>query len=421
MNGGEEQSSHSPPRGGGARLLLAACVALAIGGGIGFGVAQRLAGGEEKGEEHAGTEPAEGHGEKPGDEEHAKGSVATVQTVALTAGKMARHRSAFGSVTAEPGETHVVSVAFECRVVRTRVTPGQVVPADAAVVQVEPSPDVRLAVAEADRAVTATAADLERVKAQFEARLATNQDLSTATTAAETAKLRSASLRERGAAEMGPRDLPAGAAGIVARVMVQQGQIVPAGGPLLEIVPTSAVEVRLGVEPGAAIREGQAISIRSALQSADAAAPPVEGHVRLATSRVSPDTRLVDAFISLPKEHGLPLDLPVVGRWSDEPAEGFVVPRAAALPTDDGLALFTISEGHAKRRPVTIVAEEGDEILVTGADLHAGDQAVVVGNFELADGMEVETGETVEGAEMKPATTPATTPAASPPAAGAEK
>jgi membrane fusion protein (multidrug efflux system) len=423
MNGGEEQALRSPPRRGRGGLLLVACLALAIGGGIGFAVAHRLAGGEEKPEEHAATEPAEAHGEKQGDEEHTKGPVATVQTVALAAGKMARQRSAFGVVTAEPGETHVVSVAFECRVVRTRVTPGQVVAADAAVVQVEPSPDVRLAVLEADRAVTATAADLERVKAQFEARLATNQDLSSATTAAETAKLRAASLRERGATETRPRDLQAGAAGIVARVMVQQGQIVPAGGPLLEIVPTAAVEVRLGVEPGTVLREGQVVSVTSALASADPAAPAVEGHVRLSTSRVSPDTRLVDAFVSLPKEHGLPLDLPVVSRWTDEPAEGFVVPRSAVLPTDEGFVLFAVSDGHAKRHPVTILAEEGDQILVKGADLHPDDQVVTVGNFELTDGMAVEVhAAEAEGAATKPSTAPSTAPAASSPAAvGAEK
>ena len=193
--------------------------------------------------------------------------------------------------------------------------------------------------------------------------------------------------------------------------MVQQGQIVPAGGPLLEVVPTAAVEVRLGVEPGTVLREGQVISVTSATRvrrsrGTGGGGPPPTRDVR----RVSPDTRLVDAFVSLPKEHGLPLDLPVVGRWTDEPVDGYVVPRSAALPTDEGFVLFALADGHAKRHPVTILAEEGNEILVKGADLHPGDQVVVVGNFELTDGMAVEVGEAeAEGAATKPATAPAST------------
>ena len=163
MNGGKEQALRSPPRRGRGGLLLVACLALAIGGGIGFAVAHAV--GRVARKRVRGTplqNPRKGTGRSRATRSTRRDRSRRCRRWRLAAGRMARQRSAFGTVTAEPGETHVVSVAFECRVVRTRVTPGQIVPADAAVVQVEPSPDVRLAVAEADRAVTATAADLER-------------------------------------------------------------------------------------------------------------------------------------------------------------------------------------------------------------------------------------------------------------------
>jgi RND family efflux transporter MFP subunit len=251
------------------------------------------------------------------------------------------------------------------------------------------------------------------VREQFDARLATQQELSTATQAAELAKLRAASLRERGAAE-GPRDLLAGVAGIVTRVAVQQGQVTPAGGALAEIVPNTALVAKLGLEPSERITPGQAVELVGSLAGADSKS--TEGRVRLVANRVSADTRRIEVFVSLPPDHPFVLDTPLTGTWTEAPLQGLVVPRLAVLPTDDGQTLFTVTTGHAHRHVVKVLAADGDRLLVAGEGLKDGDEVVAVGNLELEDGMEVST-ESVPATATSPAATGATTDAP----AGAER
>ncbi len=313
---------------------------------------------------------------------------ATVTTVTLRTGQVSQTITAYGSVTAEPGAIAVLSVSVECRVRHLRVAGGQAVEAGAAVIEVEPSPDARYQLTDARTALDAARAAAGMIRQRLELRLATTGDAQTADAAVTAAKQKLDDLTQRGAGEA-RRTLTAGAAGLVAKVDVQEGQIVPAGGPLVELVPRGQIEVRLGVEPadvGLVHADQPAQLIPTAAAEDD---EPIDGAVRLVTRRLSPDSRLVDVFIAPGEADRLLLDGFVRGELTVRTVTGLVVPHEALLPDDDGFSIFTVANGRAVRHAVKVALQDDKRAVVTGDGLREGDAVVVAGNLELDDGVAV--------------------------------
>ncbi|PYS82540.1 MAG: hypothetical protein DMF70_07900 [Acidobacteria bacterium] len=170
----------------------------------------------------------------------------------------------------------------------------------------------------------------------------------------------------------------------------QDGQIVPPGGPLVEIVAENEIEVKLGVEAEdlSAAQEGVPVTI---IPLNDPTAPKVEGVVRLVTRRIDPTTRLVDVYVRLPEGTKLLLDGYVRGEIQRTERDALAVPRSAVLPNESReFEVFTVANNHAVRHTVKIGAENPNEIQVIADDLREGDPVVTVGNYELEDGMAVE-------------------------------
>jgi membrane fusion protein (multidrug efflux system) len=179
-------------------------------------------------------------------------------------------------------------------------------------------------------------------------------------------------------------------AGVIAKVNVQDGQIVPAGGPLVEIVAENEIEVKLGVEAEdlAAAVEGAPISI-SPVNNPNAAS--VEGSIRLVTHRIDPATRLVDVYVALPEGTKLLLDSYVRGEIQHTEKNALVVPRSAVLPNESsGYQLFTVANNRAVKHTIKIGVQNAKEVQIIAKDLHEGMPVVTVGNYELEDGMAVE-------------------------------
>ena len=70
-----------------------------------------------------------------------------------------------------------------------------------------------------------------------------------------------------------------------------------------------------------------------------------------------------------------------------------VAPRTAVLPDDDKQVLFTVKDGKAVRHEVKVGISTDDLVEVSADDLHEGDQVVVLGNYELENGMAIQTAE----------------------------
>lgn len=368
----------------GGLLLLLVVAAAAAGGGYWYALHH---GGDakseaktESGESAAATQPTEE--DKP---------VVPVTTAPLARRTITETVTAYGTVAAQPGEVRALSVPFESRVVRVPAVPGQTIAPGAEVIQVEASPDALVSLQEAKVAVEAATRDLKQAEERFTAHLATNQELSTARQAVAIAQLKLDSLVQRGVGQ--PHHLKSDIAGIITKVDVQEGQIVPAGGPLVELAAQDRVEVRLGVDPAdaAVLKPGQSVQLRRTDRPASESAEPIEGHVRLVEQRVDPTTRLVPVAVTLPANTHPLLDSFVTGQVVRASADALVVPRDAVLPDDDGAyVLYTLKDNHAAKHAVRLGLQDDQDVQVIADDLHEGDPVVVTGNYLLTDGMEVE-------------------------------
>ena len=358
---------------------LAAVVALLVAGGV-----YLLSGHAAPDEEDAGGESAE--------------VVVPVQTVAATEGTMPRTVAGYGVVVAAPGATAVVSVPFESQVQSVRVSPGESVAAGQPLVDLAPSPDAKLAFTDATAALAAAKQNLTNVQRRLKERLATNADEQAAQQALTQAQAKLDSLTAGGSGDV--QKLTSPAAGVVANITAQAGQVAAAGTSLVEIVPADRVEAQLGVEPSdaAMLKPDQAVSVTAA----DGSAGDATGTVRLVTRRVDPATRLVLTFVALPPDSPLMLGGFVRGEVMVDRPSGIIVPRAAVLPTDSGDQLFTASDGKATAHAVRVILQTDTAALLAAGDVAAGDAVIIAGNYGLEDGAAV---------EATPTTNPATQPA----------
>jgi len=313
--------------------------------------------------------------------------VATVTVAPIQQSTITETLIVYGTVIAQLGEVRVVSVAYEARVGRVLVTAGQEVAAGTPLLDVQPSPATMLHLQEARTAVATAQKELEQTQQRYQQHLATNQELNTAQHALRTAEATLQSLQSSGAGAL--RQLKAEASGLVSKVDVQVGQIVPAGTPLVEVADRHYIEVQLGVEQedASALRAGQPVRLTS-VQSP--AAPVIEGHIRLITERVNPGTRLIDVFVALPQQATLRLDEFVRGDVVKASAHGLVVPRQAVLPEAGQAILYTVTNQQAVKHVVTVGVQNNAQVQVEADGLRPGDPVVIVGNYVLQDGMAVQ-------------------------------
>src|SRR5262249_8659131 len=141
---------------------------------------------------------------------------------------------AYGAVVAQPGNVRILSAAFEARVDNVLVAAGHPVGAGADVIEIEPSLDAVVGIAEAKNSLAAAQRDLKQTEQRFADHLATNSELSQAQQTLQSAQLKLDSLVQRGAGA-GSQKLKSPVAGIISKIDVQDGQIVAAGAPLVEI------------------------------------------------------------------------------------------------------------------------------------------------------------------------------------------
>ncbi|HEY1685675.1 MAG TPA: efflux RND transporter periplasmic adaptor subunit [Tepidisphaeraceae bacterium] len=357
-------------------LLLIAAIVIAGAGGYWYG--HHPAENSESEAESATTEPAE------------PTAVAQVITTPLVRKAITETLTAYGTVVPKSTDQQTVSAQIEAQVVRLLVSAGQLVQPGQPVVQVNSSPDTSLQFSQAKNAANAAAHDLAGAQQRFKLKLATTQELQTAENAAQDAELKLDDLKRRGAGE--PQTLKSPAAGVVAKVDVTLGQIVPAGMPLMEIDNEANVEVRLGVDPSEAGRFK--INQPVDLFSNSANSGPIHGQIRLITRRVSPETRLVDVFVSLPRRSRLLIDSYVRAHINVATDIGLIALRSAVLPEANGSSLFTVENGHAVKHLVSVGLQTDKEVEVIDPthSLKPGEPMVTVGNYELDDGAPVTMG-----------------------------
>ncbi|HEY9074365.1 MAG TPA: efflux RND transporter periplasmic adaptor subunit [Desulfobaccales bacterium] len=314
------------------------------------------------------------------------GPVAQVQTAPIRQGVLTEQITAYGSVIPAPGAVQTVSVPFESQVMQIMVSNGQKVAKGNDLLKIKSSPDTALQLEQAVQALDLARQSRQFVERKFELKLATNDQVLQARQALQQAQLRLESMKRRGVGA--PRIIPADVGGLIKKVFAQEGAIVPAGNPLLEIVAQNRLEERLGVEPGAINRvsPNQPVSLTRVNVPT---APAVTGHIRKISYGVDPATRLVDVFVTLPATADFLLDESISGKITVASVQGLIVSQAAVLPEGQGYSLFTIKDNRAVKHLVQVGLRNDQEVEIKGAGLKAGEPVVVLGNYELKDGMAV--------------------------------
>ncbi len=321
-------------------------------------------------------------------QEEASTPVASVKTAPIKKGTMEETLLVYGEIVPAPGSLQSISVPFECKVRRVMVNVGQDVTQAEPLVEIEPSPDTSLKFRQAQNTYETAKQSLKHVQDRFDLKLATNDQLLQAKQTAQQAELDLQSMKERGI--NGSRQLQADVDGLVSAISVQDGAIVPAGSPLLQLVTQRRLEARLGVESEDIERVKPEMPVSLSFLNAPAS-PALTGWVRRVSHSVTAATRVVDVFVSLPPSRKLLLAQSVLGKITVASAQGLVVPRSAVLPEEDKFVLFTVENGHAVKHVVKIGLGSKDEINVIAPGLAAGQPVVLLGNYELKDKMPVVT------------------------------
>ncbi len=354
-----------------ATFVVVALAALVIGGGVGYWYAGRRGQGSAPVME---ASPSQG------------APVASVQVVSLTAREIKETLVVYGTVVTALGKTETFSVPFESHVQSVLVTAGQVIDANAALVAITPSPDTLLSLAQARSERDSARDSLRLVQQRLEMKLTTQQNLVAAQQTLQAAELKVKSMEDRGID--GNKTIRSKSSGLISRIDVEPGQIVPAGTTLVEMIGQHQISVRLGIENEdlSSLQPGQSVELYPVNAPERRA---TQGNITLITRRINPQTRLVDVFVTPHDGATLMLNEYLEAHVTLASDHGFVLPRGAVLSQQGRHIVYTIRGDRAARHEVTIGLETPSEVQVLGDDLQAGDQVVTIGNYELADGMAV--------------------------------
>lgn len=312
-------------------------------------------------------------------------ATALVQTVAAELRDVPQRLEAYGSVGTAPGQQRSLAALRNVEVDTIDVVAGAAVHKDAVLMTLKTAPEAHVAYAQARSAADAAHAALAQNQRLFDAHMITNAQLADSQHAAADAD---ANLRAQDAigGDAMETELRAPSAGVVGAISVHAGDRVAANTVLLTFSSTDPLYAQLGVAPEDAgqIRPGMAASV----QAVFAPGATAEGKVTQVGAGLDAGSGLVEVMVKLPGNTALVPGSAVDGEIVLVKAHGPAVPRSAVLNDDDGAYLFVVRGGKAHRVNVQTGPDDGEYIAVTHG-IKAGDRVVVLGNYELEDGMTV--------------------------------
>jgi RND family efflux transporter MFP subunit len=158
------------------------------------------------------------------------------------------------------------------------------------------------------------------------------------------------------------------------------------------MVAQNRLEARLGIQPEDSdkVKPGQEVLLARVNVPETKS---IAGRIRKISRAADATTRLVQVFTELPSTSKFLLGEYVLGKVPIASADGFIVPRSAVLPEEDHYVLFTVKDGRAREHAVRVDLENEKEVTVIANDLHTGEPVVILGNYELKDGMAVKVDE----------------------------
>ncbi|GGM94611.1 RND transporter [Thermus composti] len=168
-------------------------------------------------------------------------------------------------------------------------------------------------------------------------------------------------------------------AGEVVEVFVKEGEFLGTGSRAFRLATTESLIAKLYLPPekAALITQETPFLLRQNGREAPA--------TLLRKTELPGQSRLVEVVL---KPQGALLPGPAEARYREKLAEGFLLPAGALRPEEGRAWVYVVEEGKAKRKPVRLLAQEGDQAAVQG--LKPGEKVIYPVPEGLKDGDPVE-------------------------------
>jgi len=313
--------------------------------------------------------------------------VAKVQTQPLELTDIADTLTAYGSVIALPSNSKNLSVPYASRIERVYVSNGQTVRAGDPLLTLEPSEDALLSVKQAQQELAAATQEQKLLQGRFQLKLATEHELVTSQLRVDQAKALLQDLTARGSLKT--HTLKAEKPGVIAAVNVQQEQRIAAGSPLLQWAEQAQWRIALGIEPSriGALKTQQAVELTLVNRKLEQS---VSGVIEALTQQIDPLSHLVTVIVKPTQQVDFLLNEWVKAHITLSTKNTLVAPRAAVLPDDEGYSVFTVVDKKAVKHTVELGIETDTLVELIDPTLKPQDELVILGNYELTEGMDVE-------------------------------
>jgi RND family efflux transporter MFP subunit len=311
----------------------------------------------------------------------------SLQTQPLSYNAISQTISVYGQVIASPEALQTLSVPFASYIDKVMVRQGQKVSRGQPLLSIKPSEDVQLALTQARQELASSQQELGLVQQRLALKIATQHEQLASELRVAQAKALLQDLTRRGS--MQTPVLTAKNAGVITALAVQQGQRLASATPLLQWLDINQLSVTVGVEPENI--EQLQLNQPVALNAIHRASLPMSGRVIAINAQIDPLSHLLNVIVKPDKPELLLLNEAMQAEISLATKTTLVAPRAAVLPDEDAYKVFTVVNNKAVKHKVELGLQTESQVELIAPTLKAGDELVILGNYELEDGMSVET------------------------------
>ncbi|HKJ82737.1 MAG TPA: efflux RND transporter periplasmic adaptor subunit [Mariprofundaceae bacterium] len=311
-----------------------------------------------------------------------------VKSVAVAREDISKTVKAYGKVGFDNAWLSNINSAHAGQIVHLSVMPGQPVRKGDVLAQIRTSASGLKAYRQAINARNYAKKNLKRLKELYDQHFATQAQITAAKKNLADAENQVTQMEDQGV-NNALDIIRSPFSGIVSSVAVKRGQRVSAGSTLLILGRSDRLKVIVGSEPEESkhIRQGMPVHLESVFDKTVTAESDIASMHRV----IDPKTRLVDAVVLLQNEQtrnftpGMQVEAIIT---LNTVSGALTVPNSAVLHDSQGDYLFIIRKHKARRINIETVLSENGKTAVHGP-LHAGEHVVILGNYELSDGMKV--------------------------------
>ncbi len=310
--------------------------------------------------------------------------VAQVQTTSIKKKMMVRSIPVNGTITFAPGQIQEITFSTEVVVDKIYIQIGQMVRKGQPLVKLSLSPNEKVTLSNAQVAVSFAEKEYKRQDELKNKYLASNIDVQNALQAL--LKARSELNNLMNVVNKIKRPVFADTDGVVEKLNVQTGQIIPAATSIISIGGALQANCNIPAEFKDKISMNQPVLIIS-LNNQSLSTMSKVGEI---SGKIDASSATTYFTSPIKQDSGFVSGDPIMGQVYVSTADGqLYVPKSALVYDGNTPYIFINKQGVAQQESVTILFQEQDNTYINGAGIHSGDEVVYVGNYELENGMKL--------------------------------